>query len=74
MHPLRGATSRGESIYPELTSLSILNIMNHAITFDFPLTLEHIDECIDQIDPVKYGKTRNYIDGDVTYLSPYISR
>jgi len=48
--------------------------MNHAITFDFPLTLEHIDECIDQIDPVKYGKTRNYIDGDVTYLSPYISR
>ncbi len=29
---------------------------------------------IDSIDPVKYGQTRNYVDGDVTYLSPYISR
>ena len=29
---------------------------------------------IDQIDPVKYGKTRNYVNGDVTYLSPFISR
>lgn len=48
--------------------------MNHASTFDFPLSLERIDERIDQIDPVKYGKTRNYIDGDVTHLSPYISR
>lgn len=29
---------------------------------------------LDQIDPLKYGKTRNYVDGAVTYLSPYISR
>jgi len=29
---------------------------------------------IDQIDPLKYGKTRNFVDGAVTYLSPYISR
>lgn len=29
---------------------------------------------IDAIDPIKYGKTRNYIDGAVTKLSPYISR
>lgn len=29
---------------------------------------------IDRIDPVRYGKTRNYIDGAVTRLSPYISR
>lgn len=29
---------------------------------------------IDAIDPVRYGKTRNFIDGDVTCLSPYISR
>jgi len=29
---------------------------------------------MDQIDPVKYGKTRNYVNGDVTCLSPYISR
>jgi deoxyribodipyrimidine photo-lyase len=36
-----------------------------------------IDEIIDQverIDPKKYAKTRNFIDGAVTYLSPYISR
>lgn len=26
------------------------------------------------IDPVAYGKTRNYVHGAVTYLSPYISR
>ncbi|TAH26143.1 MAG: deoxyribodipyrimidine photolyase [Cytophagales bacterium] len=31
-------------------------------------------EKIHQINPVEYGKTRNYIDGAVTYLSPYISR
>ena len=29
---------------------------------------------INQIDPVKYGQTRNYINGAVTYLSPYIAR
>lgn len=29
---------------------------------------------IDQINPVLYGKTRNYIDGAVTKLSPYVSR
>ena len=29
---------------------------------------------IDAIDPVAYGRTRNFIDGAVTRLSPYISR
>jgi deoxyribodipyrimidine photo-lyase len=29
---------------------------------------------LDQVDPVKYGRTRNYLNGAVTYLSPYISR
>lgn len=29
---------------------------------------------IDNIDPIKYCRSRNYIDGAVTYLSPYISR
>jgi deoxyribodipyrimidine photo-lyase len=27
-----------------------------------------------QIDPARYSKTRNFINGSVTYLSPYISR
>lgn len=29
---------------------------------------------LDQVDPVAYGRTRNYVDGAVTGLSPYISR
>ncbi len=29
---------------------------------------------IEEIDPIKYGKTRNYLNGAVTELSPYISR
>lgn len=29
---------------------------------------------VEAIDPIAYGKTRNYLDGKVTYLSPYISR
>jgi deoxyribodipyrimidine photo-lyase len=40
----------------------------------FATTLKEIDLIIDKIDPVKYGKTRNYTNGDVTYLSVYISR
>ncbi len=29
---------------------------------------------IDLINPVKYARTRNFIDGAVSMLSPYISR
>lgn len=41
---------------------------------EFPTDYKTILEKLDQIDPVKYGSTRNYVDGAVTYLSPYISR
>lgn len=37
---------------------------------DYPSILRKID----QIDPIRYGRTRNFVDGAVTYLSPYISR
>jgi deoxyribodipyrimidine photo-lyase len=40
----------------------------------FAAEYETILQRIDQVDPVQYGKTRNYIDGAVTYLSPYLSR
>ena len=40
----------------------------------FTTDYQTILEKIEQINPLKYGKTRNYINGDVTYLSPYISR
>lgn len=41
---------------------------------DFATDYLCILEKIDRIDPIEYGKSRNYIDGAVTYLSPYISR
>jgi len=40
----------------------------------FPTDLASILERVDRIDPIAYGKTRNHLDGAVTYLSPYISR
>ena len=40
----------------------------------FATDYQTILERVDTIDPLKYGKTRNFVDGDVSYLSPYISR
>ena len=41
---------------------------------NFPTKYAEILDRIAQIDPIKYGETRNYLTGAVTYLSPYISR
>jgi len=40
----------------------------------FPTSYLEILQRVRNIDPVKYGSSRNYINGSVTYLSPYISR
>ena len=40
----------------------------------FPSKYDDILQRVWKIDPINYGKTRNFIDGAVTYLSPYISR
>lgn len=40
----------------------------------FPTSYPEITQKLDTINPVSYGKTRNFIDGDITRLSPYISR
>ena len=40
----------------------------------FPTSLPEINQRVRRIDPVKYGKTRNFANGSVTRLSPYISR
>ena len=40
----------------------------------FPTSYVEVLQRIRNIDPIKYGSTRNYINGSVTYLSPYISR
>jgi deoxyribodipyrimidine photo-lyase len=41
---------------------------------NFPTKYSEILERIQEIDPIKYGQTRNHLNGAVTYLSPYISR
>ena len=48
--------------------------MSKRVEYVFPTDYESILKRIDEIDPVKYARSRNFIDGDVTYLSPYISR
>ncbi|AWX46302.1 Deoxyribodipyrimidine photo-lyase [Flagellimonas maritima] len=40
----------------------------------FPVSFDEILNRVDLVDPVAYGSSRNYIDGAVSYLSPYISR
>jgi deoxyribodipyrimidine photo-lyase len=40
----------------------------------FPTHYETILSKIHTIHPEKYAKTRNFLNGDITYLSPYISR
>ena len=41
---------------------------------DFPTNLEAVYARIDQFDPGHYARTRNFIQGGVSYLSPYLSR
>ncbi|MEM9001450.1 MAG: FAD-binding domain-containing protein [Bacteroidota bacterium] len=43
-------------------------------TVSFSTRYPNIVQRIHAIDPITYGSTRNFIDGAVTYLSPYISR
>lgn len=40
----------------------------------FPTDYKSILERIDLVNPSAYGRTRNFTDGAVSYLSPYISR
>jgi deoxyribodipyrimidine photo-lyase len=40
----------------------------------FPTAFNAILDRLAAIDPVAYGASRNYLDGAVSYLSPYISR
>lgn len=40
----------------------------------FPTDLPSIEALMGSIDPLAYAKTRNFVDGKVTYLSPYFSR
>jgi deoxyribodipyrimidine photo-lyase len=48
--------------------------LSSSLAYTFPTDLEEILKRIDTIAPRKYASSRNYIDGAVTQLSPYISR
>lgn len=41
---------------------------------NFPVRYAEILERVQGVEPVRYAKSRNFIDGAVTYLSPYLSR
>lgn len=47
------------------------DVLNKAV---FKSSLDFIRQRMDGIEPIAYGESRNFIDGAVTYLSPYISR
>jgi hypothetical protein len=40
----------------------------------FPTDYNEVLERINTIHPIKYAQSRNFLNGHVTYLSPYISR
>jgi deoxyribodipyrimidine photo-lyase len=44
------------------------------MNFRFDPSIDAAWERVDAIDPIKYAKTRNYLDGAVSFLSPYIAR
>lgn len=44
------------------------------VSTSFPTGIESIEKRIGEIQPEKYGRTRNFKNGAVTRLSPYISR
>jgi len=48
--------------------------MSQTTSIHFPTSLEEVKNRIISIDPERYASTRNFKDGMVTYLSPYISR
>jgi len=48
--------------------------MNGVPEIEFVTGYQQVLEKADRIDPVQYARTRNFINGAVTYLSPYISR
>jgi deoxyribodipyrimidine photo-lyase len=55
------------------TIAQILEDYENGPVYTFSYSLKDAYEHLAMIDAVRYGKTRNYLDGKVTHLSPYIS-
>jgi deoxyribodipyrimidine photo-lyase len=53
---------------------TLFDDLNETPQIEFSTDYDLILEKMQHINPVKYAKTRNFISGAVTYLSPYISR
>ena len=50
-----------------------MELFNQPISI-FPTTYSEILQRIRHVDPIRYGTNRNFVNGAVSYLSPYISR
>ncbi|MEY4279520.1 MAG: hypothetical protein RL377_1524, partial [Bacteroidota bacterium] len=48
--------------------------MQNPNRIQFPTDYASILARVNAVDPIRYAKTRNFINGEVTYLAPYISR
>ena len=71
---MTASNAHGKKTLPEIESVSAnMALFEHTVPF-FPTSNAEIAHRIDKIDPIKYGESRNFISGAVTYLSPYISR
>lgn len=44
------------------------------MSYDFSVNYKDILQRVDNINPVEYSRTRNFLNGQVTCLSPYIAR
>jgi len=62
--------------HPEQANLFETESINNGknVGLLFTTNLNEVREGIAKINPSKYAKSRNFINGSVTYLSPYISR
>jgi deoxyribodipyrimidine photo-lyase len=56
------------------TATSHFQQQNQQTMREFGTQKSDIDALLHAIDPIAYAKSRNFLDGAVTYLSPYISR
>jgi deoxyribodipyrimidine photo-lyase len=56
------------------TATSYFQQQNQQTMRKFGTQKSDIDALLHAIDPIAYAKSRNFLDGAVTYLSPYISR
>ena len=50
-----------------------MELFNQPVSI-FPTTYSEILQRIRHLDPIRYGTNRNFVNGAVSYLSPYISR